>query len=91
MLSDILQIYFLVRNIDRWTVGKFRELVVHGIHNLVEAIVHKKQTYKPWRRVGELSPIASTRKENVNTSATVTSSSSMPSPPQTKNKRRRAR
>jgi solute carrier family 25 (mitochondrial carnitine/acylcarnitine transporter), member 20/29 len=91
MLSDILQIYFLVRNIDRWTVGKFRELVVHGIRNLVEAIVHKKQKYKPWKRVGELSPVVSARKENVNTSATVTSSSSMPSPPQTKNKRRRAR
>jgi len=87
--GDILQVYFLVRNIDRWTVGKFRERVVHNINNFVEAIVRKEQKYKPWRRVGNLMP-ALPSKENVNTSATVTSTSSIPSPPQTKNKRRRA-
>jgi len=89
--SDILQVYFLIRNIDRWTVGKFRERIGHGINDLVEAIVQKGGKFKPWRRVGNLSPVlANVRKENVNTSATVTSSSSAPSPPKTKNKRKRA-
>ena len=65
---------------------------MYGINDLVDAVVQKNQTFKPWRRVGDLFPVlVSTRKENVNTSATVTSSSSMPSPPKTKNKRRRAR
>ena len=89
---DILQVYHLIRNIDRWTVGKFRERVAHGINDLVEAVVDKNEEFKPWRRVGDLSPVlASVHKENVNTSATVTSSSSLPSPPKTKNKRKRAR
>jgi len=87
--SDIIQIYFLVRNIDQWTMGKFRERVVHGINDLVEGVIQKDQTFRPWRRVGDLLPSA--LKENVNTSATVTSSSSLPSPPKSKNKRRRAR
>lgn len=89
--SDILQVYFLIKNIDRWTVGKFRERVVKGIDNLVETVVRRDQKFKPWRRVGDLLPVLATnRKENVSTSATITSSSSGISPPK-KMKRRRAR
>jgi len=85
-------VYHLIRNIDRWTVGKFHERIVLGISNLVEGIVEMDEEFKPWRRVGDLSPVlAGVCKENVNTSATVTSSSSMPSPPMNKNKRRKAR
>jgi len=88
--ADILQIYLIIRNIDQWTVGKFSERVVQGINDLVEAVVRKDEEFKPWRRVGDLSPVLEiVRKENVNTSATVTSSSSIPSPPKTKNKRTR--
>jgi solute carrier family 25 carnitine/acylcarnitine transporter 20/29 len=89
--GDILQVYFLIRNIDKWTVGKFRERVEHGVGELVKAIVHKKQKFSPWRRVGDLSTGLG-RKENINISTTVTSSSSAatPPPPKPKTKRRRA-
>lgn len=88
----MLQVYFLIRNIDRWTVGKFRDRVIKGVGDLVEGILHKDESFHPWRRVGDLTPVlANTRKENVlNTSTTVTSTSSAPSPPK-KAKRRRAR
>jgi len=89
--GDILQVYFLIRNIDKWTVGKFRERVVEGVDDLVKAIVHKNQKFNPWRRMGDLTTVlADNRKENVNISTTVTSSSSATTPPKAKTKRRKA-
>lgn len=73
-------------------MGKFRDRVIKGIDDLVEGILHNEESYYPWRRVGDLTPVlANNRKENVlTTSATVTSTSSASSPPK-KAKRRRAR
>jgi len=80
--SDILQVYFLVRNIDCWTTGRFRERVTKGIEDLAQAVVDKKQKYEPWKRVGDLMP---SRKENINISITTESS---PSPPKARPKGR---
>ena len=56
--SDILQVYFLIKNIDLWTVGPFKQRVVEGVHDLLK---QGAVAYYPWRRVGDLK----NRKENV--------------------------
>ncbi|KZT05993.1 uncharacterized protein LAESUDRAFT_759876 [Laetiporus sulphureus 93-53] len=48
--SDMLQVFLLVRNIDLWTVGTFRELIIEGIENLVESAMHDGKKIRPWRR-----------------------------------------
>lgn len=47
---DILQVYLLLRNLDAWTAGRFRERVEDGVMALVEAVVHGGQLYSPWKR-----------------------------------------
>ncbi|KAG1717962.1 hypothetical protein EDD22DRAFT_983737 [Suillus occidentalis] len=74
--SDILQVYFLVQNIDEWTTGKFSEYIVRGVNQM---------TYKPWKRTNAL-------KENHNISVTtIVTSEASPSPPKPKSRRRRRR
>jgi len=82
--GDILQVHFLIRNIDRWTTGRFCERVTRGIENLVQAINDKKHKYEPWKRVGDLMP---SRKENRDINVSITTESS-PSPPKARPKRR---
>jgi solute carrier family 25 carnitine/acylcarnitine transporter 20/29 len=71
--SDILQVYFLIRNIDVWTTGVFCDRVTTGVHKLVDAVVSKGQKYVPWKRVGDLTKPPS-QKENINVSITTDSS-----------------
>jgi solute carrier family 25 carnitine/acylcarnitine transporter 20/29 len=80
--GDILQVYFLIRNIDCWTTGRFCERVTKGIEDLVEAVVDKKHKYEPWKRVGDLVP---SRRENIYVSITTESS---PSPSKARPKQR---
>jgi len=88
--SDIISVYFLIRNIDKWTTGKFCERVTSGINDLVKAVVVDGKKFEPWRRAGELTALLTKlQKENANISAPVTSSSSVPSPPKAKAKRTR--
>lgn len=82
--SDILQVYFLIRNIDDWTIGKFRERVTTGVNKLVDAVVNRGQSYNCWKRVGDLN--IHSQKEN-NMSMTTESSPV----PKLKTKGRRAR
>lgn len=88
--SDILQVYFLVRNIDEWTCGRFHRRVVEGLNHLVESITLNDGTYQSWKWIGNTSPGLAVKalKENVVVSFTTTSSGS--SPPK-KDKRRRRR
>jgi solute carrier family 25 carnitine/acylcarnitine transporter 20/29 len=78
--SDILQVYFLIKNIDNWTVGKFRERVVRGIDDLLDAVVKKNHKYEPWKRAGDLTPSSKKNKENINISITTETSVSTPEP-----------
>ncbi|KAG1817800.1 hypothetical protein EV424DRAFT_1324215 [Suillus variegatus] len=92
--SDILQVYFLVRNIDEWTTGKFSEYTVRGVNQMVEKLSSSERTYKPWKRIGDLAPPLKTNalKENHNISVTtVVTSDASPSPPKPKSRRRRRR
>lgn len=87
--SDILQVYFLVRNIDEWTCGRFHRRVVDGLNHLVDSITLKDGTYQSWKWVGNIGLAVKALKENVIVSFTTTSSGS--SPPPKKDKRRRRR
>ncbi|KAL0951409.1 hypothetical protein HGRIS_008102 [Hohenbuehelia grisea] len=78
--SDMLKVYFLVRNIDRWTAGQFCQRVIDGVRTSVQAVVEEKKEYKPWKRFGELAVLSDTRKENIAVSISSSSFSSEPKP-----------
>ncbi|KAJ7596876.1 hypothetical protein C8J56DRAFT_882521 [Mycena floridula] len=61
--SGILEVFFLLRNLDDWTVGDFTELVKQGVGDLVTS-VKKGQVYRPWRRTGKITA-TTFAKENV--------------------------
>ncbi|KAG6841955.1 hypothetical protein C0991_005135 [Blastosporella zonata] len=89
--GDILAIYFLIRNLDRWTNGGFYTRVAEGIKDLVDRVVNKGERYTPWKRVGELLPLLLASKENIVISATSTLETSLSTPVRSRQKRRRAR
>ena len=63
--SDILQVYFLLRNIDIWTSTTFREHVVKGIEEFSRAIFQGEQSYQPWKRTNDARlPIITEGQEN---------------------------
>ncbi|KAG6818064.1 hypothetical protein H0H87_009219 [Tephrocybe sp. NHM501043] len=88
--SDILAVYFFIRNLDRWTNGGFHARVVKGVKDLVNSVVNKDQKYTPWKRVGDLLPLPLASKENI-ASLTSTMDSSLLTPIKGKLKKRRAR
>lgn len=82
-------VYFLIRNIDNWTIGKFQERISRGVKDLVDAVVRRGQKYEPWKRVGEISStLRGQHKENQNISMTTDSTSPLP---KAKTRRRRER
>lgn len=91
--SDILKVYFLVRNIDQWTIGKFSEHVVQGVNQMVDKLSSNERIYKPWKRVGDLAPPLKKKalKENQNISVTTILTSDASPPPKPKSRRRRRR
>lgn len=91
--SDILQVYFVVRNIDEWTCGRFHGRVVEGLNRLVDSITLKDGTYQSWKWTGNTSPGLAVKvlKENVVASFTTTSTTSAGSPPKKDRRRRRRR
>ncbi|TDL28118.1 hypothetical protein BD410DRAFT_761511 [Rickenella mellea] len=48
--ADILEVYILIRNIDVWTAGRFRDRVELGIKQLARAVVKGNESYFPWKR-----------------------------------------
>ncbi|KAJ7706337.1 hypothetical protein B0H17DRAFT_624226 [Mycena rosella] len=60
--ADISQVFFLIENIDRWTMSGFRERVIRGVEDLVDGVNNGK-AYVPWKRVGDL-PSSAPAKEN---------------------------
>ncbi|KIJ68197.1 hypothetical protein HYDPIDRAFT_36698 [Hydnomerulius pinastri MD-312] len=91
---DILEVYFLVRNIDEWTCGRFHDRIVIGLNELVESLTLKDGTYEPWKWAGNSAAALSVKvlkKENNSISITTTTSGSSTSPPKPKIKRTRRR
>ncbi|KIJ46532.1 hypothetical protein M422DRAFT_46219 [Sphaerobolus stellatus SS14] len=49
--SGILQVYFLLRNIDIWTADHFRQRVTHGVQTFSEGVSVGQEEYLPWKRL----------------------------------------
>lgn len=48
--ADIISVYLLIQNIDKWTAGPFRERVEESVKALSKSITQATETYIPWRR-----------------------------------------
>jgi len=83
--GDIIQVFLLIRNIDRWTVGRFRERVTSGVQELVHSVLTERRKFKPWKRAGILVP---TIKAEVQDQNSCSNTSGQHSSPETKPKRR---
>ncbi|KAJ6604504.1 hypothetical protein DFH09DRAFT_311710 [Mycena vulgaris] len=84
--ADITQVFFLIENIDHWTMNGFRERAIRGVGDLVDSVVNQGKGYIPWKRVGDLSSSAPAKENN-----TVISASSMSSPQSTPPQKPRSR
>ncbi|KIK70825.1 hypothetical protein GYMLUDRAFT_149538 [Collybiopsis luxurians FD-317 M1] len=72
--SDILQVHFLIVNIDHWTADGFVKRVVDGVADLRKGIIKEKQPFEPWRHSGIIHPRRSlTPMENAELSASILS------------------
>ncbi|KAL4070810.1 hypothetical protein J3A83DRAFT_4358899 [Scleroderma citrinum] len=92
--SDILQVYYLVRNIDHWTCTEFRKRVVAGLDSSVESITRGDGPYHPWKWItnpAHAAPSVKVLKENNTTSVTTATTSGSPSPPTNKSRHKRRR
>ncbi|TFY70930.1 hypothetical protein EVG20_g2077 [Dentipellis fragilis] len=87
---EIIQVFLLIRNIDRWTVGRFRERVNSGIQDLLHSVLTEKQRYRPWKRVGALNVLSEIQQENSGTSANIQHSSPEANPGPKRRHRRRS-
>ncbi|TFY76433.1 hypothetical protein EWM64_g7580 [Hericium alpestre] len=72
---EVIQVFLLIRNIDRWTMGTFRERIDDGIQHLVNSVFTERQKYRPWKRAGVLSVLT---EQDENTSATMSAQQSSP-------------
>lgn len=57
--GDIIEVYLLLRNLDRWTVEGFQRRVVEGITDLVEQVSRHDRQVLQWRRRSSLGGKAS--------------------------------
>ncbi|KAL5495091.1 hypothetical protein ACEPAI_553 [Sanghuangporus weigelae] len=47
--ADILCVFIVLRNLDRWIAHGFRDRVLRGINARVKAVVEEDKPYMPWR------------------------------------------
>lgn len=87
--ADIAEVFFLIENIDHWTMNGFRERAISGVDDLLESVVKKGQAYIPWKRVGDLASSSAPAKENTTVISASTSSSAQSTPPQKRSRRHR--
>ncbi|GJJ09911.1 hypothetical protein Clacol_004135 [Clathrus columnatus] len=52
--DGILQVYFLLRNIDVWTSTRFREQIIAGVNAFCQDVVQGSQQYNPWKRISDM-------------------------------------
>ncbi|OSD03550.1 hypothetical protein PYCCODRAFT_1466922 [Trametes coccinea BRFM310] len=89
--ADIISVYLLMTNLDRWTTGAFCDAVVAGTSELARR-VHAGQTVVPWRRSGDLARMVNRKVVHPEpTSAASTSTSTAPPSVKRKVKKRKPR
>ncbi|KAI0375424.1 hypothetical protein BV20DRAFT_1073454 [Pilatotrama ljubarskyi] len=52
--SDIIQVYLLIRNLDRWTTGRFCQSVISAVTKFASEVQAGKTSLVPWRRKGDV-------------------------------------
>ncbi|KAH9858225.1 hypothetical protein C2E23DRAFT_803173 [Lenzites betulinus] len=52
--ADIIQVYLLMRNLDHWTAGAFRDAVITGITGLAQRVEAGEAHAVAWRRKGDI-------------------------------------
>jgi len=62
--ADIIQVFILLKNIDRWTHDGFVKCIEAGIADLEDSVLAKGYVYQPWKRVGTLKPPRAKEAEN---------------------------
>ncbi|OCH96056.1 hypothetical protein OBBRIDRAFT_359785 [Obba rivulosa] len=55
--NDMLEVFLLIRNIDRWTIGRFRERVIAGVNQLCDDVIQGRHQFQPWKRRGDLAQL----------------------------------
>lgn len=85
--SDILAVYLLIRNLDRWTSTTFRELVVKGVNDLANDVVSKQGNYRPWKRVDVIARSVLATSEDSKENISITSSARTTPPKARRSKR----
>lgn len=83
------KVFFLIENIDHWTMNGFRERAICGVKDLVESVVNQGKPYVPWKRVGELSSSAPAKENSVVISAGTTTSAQSTPPQKPRSRRHR--
>jgi len=76
--SDIISAYLVLRNIDTWISGRFRQRVQEGVEALVHAVTHDNAKYVPWKRVD---PPVKSRSQVENTPPPPPNTTGFPTPP----------
>ncbi|KAF7339768.1 hypothetical protein MVEN_01893100 [Mycena venus] len=87
--ADIAEVFFLIENIDHWTMNGFRDRAIKGVEDLVKSVVQQNEAFIPWKRVGDLASSSAPAKENDTFISASTTSSAQSTPPQKSRSRRR--
>lgn len=75
--ADILCVFIVLRNLDRWIAHGFRDRVLRGVNECAKAVVQEDKPYMPWRREeNALKPKILRTSSITNTENTVTPRSS---------------
>ncbi|KAI4528994.1 hypothetical protein K525DRAFT_262773 [Schizophyllum commune Loenen D] len=67
--AHILEVFFLIQNIDRWTVTEFQALVQEGVDAFAKSVKARTVKYVPWRRVDDTWFKTALAKENISASS----------------------
>ncbi|KAI0734487.1 hypothetical protein C8Q72DRAFT_394605 [Fomitopsis betulina] len=87
--ADILRVYLLIKNIDRWTVNGFIKCINGGIRDLRDGILNREHTLVPWKRNGDIAVAVQDVREGKGRSTQQTGNSATPvsTPPKRRRKR----
>ncbi|KAI0830735.1 hypothetical protein BC628DRAFT_1313124 [Trametes gibbosa] len=96
--ADIIEVYLLIRNLDRWTAGMFRDTVVADITTLAQRVEAKQTDVVSWVRKGDVAasgarerapPVLATPAPLVKVTVEVAVETADPAPAKRKGKKRK--
>lgn len=78
--ADIVSVYLVLRNIDRYTEGRFKRRIHSGLVSLVQDVERKGKMYQPWKRKNSEVHQRQARTGRLLPSVSAASDSTTPSP-----------